>query len=201
MIKIVRQNTKLDLVGILKQTGAIMEGHFKLTSGFHSQYYLQCAKLLQYPDKTYEIVKEVPDLLGKDVVESTNTIISPAIGGILFGYMVAYVMGKKMIFTERKTEKMELRRGFEINAKENIVIAEDVITTGGSVREIIEICRKKNANVKAIVSIVDRSPGIDFEGIPYFYLIRFDIDKYDPSICPFCAKNIDIDYPGSKKNN
>jgi orotate phosphoribosyltransferase len=201
MIKIVRQNTKLDLVGILKQTGAIMEGHFKLTSGFHSQYYLQCAKLLQYPDKTYEIVKEVPDLLGKDVVESTNTIISPAIGGILFGYMVAYVMGKKMIFTERKTEKMELRRGFEINAKENIVIAEDVITTGGSVREIIEICRKKNANVKAIVSIVDRSLGIDFEGIPYFYLIRFDIDKYDPSTCPFCAKNIDIDYPGSKKNN
>jgi len=201
MIKIVQQNTKLDLLDVLKQTGAIMEGHFKLTSGFHSQYYLQCAKLLQYPDKTYKIVKEIPDILGKDIVENTDTIISPAIGGILFGYMVAYVMNKRMIFTERKIEKMELRRGFEINKKENIVIAEDVITTGGSVREIIEICRERNANIKAIVSIVNRSQGIDFEGIPYFYLIKFDIENYNHSTCPLCAKNINIDYPGSKKNN
>ncbi|MDD3520248.1 MAG: orotate phosphoribosyltransferase [Actinomycetota bacterium] len=201
MIKIVQQNTKLDLLSILKETGAIMEGHFKLTSGFHSQHYLQCAKLLQYPDKTYKIVKEIPDIIGKDICSSTQTIISPAIGGILFGYMVAYEMGKKMIFAERKKDKMEIRRGFEISEGENLIIAEDVITTGGSVKEIIDICAEKKANIKAVVSIVNRSENADFNEVPFFYLIKFDIDKYAPSDCPLCKNNVELDYPGSKKNN
>lgn len=201
MIKIVEQNTKSDLLTILKETGAVMEGHFKLTSGFHSQHYLQCAKLLQYPEKTYEVVREIPLIVGKEISDCTQTIISPAIGGILFGYMAAYVMGKKMIFAERKTDKMELRRGFEIKRGENIVIAEDVITTGGSVKEIIDICKERQANIKAIVSIVNRSENINFGEIPYYYLIKFDIEKYDPSDCPLCKNNIELNYPGSKKNN
>jgi orotate phosphoribosyltransferase len=201
MIKIVKQNTKLDLLSILRETGAIMEGHFKLTSGFHSQYYLQCAKLLQYPEKTYKIVKEIPDIVGGVISDNTDTIISPAIGGILFGYMTAYAMGKKMIFAERKTDKMELRRGFDIDEGEKIIIAEDVITTGGSVKEIIDICNEKKAEIQAVVSIVNRSENVSFGDIPYFYLIKFDIEKYDPSDCPLCRNNIELNYPGSKKNN
>ncbi len=199
MIKIVQQNTKSDLLTILKETGAIMEGHFKLTSGSHSRHYLQCAKLLQYPEKTYKVAQEIPGIIGKSISESANTIISPAIGGILFGFMAAYVMGKKMIFAERKTDRMELRRGFEISEGENIIIAEDVITTGGSVKEIINICNEKKANIKAVVSIVNRSENASFGEIPYYYLIKFDIEKYDPSDCPLCRNNIELNYPGSKK--
>lgn len=200
MVKVCRTNTKIDLLAMLKETNALLEGHFKLTSGFHSQYYLQCAKLLQYPDKTYEISKEVPNIISKDILENSQTVISPAIGGILFGYMLAFVMNKKMIFTERKTQKMELRRGFEISEGEKVIIAEDVITTGGSVKEVIDICRKKKADIKAVIAIVDRSENIDFGEIPYFYLIKLDIDKFAPQDCPLCRRNIELDYQGSKKN-
>ncbi len=197
-MKVIEQRTKIDLFKILKDTGAINEGHFKLTSGFHSKYYLQCAKLLQYPDITYKVAKEIPDIIGDDIIKKTNTIISPAIGGILFGYMVAFIMGKKMIFTERKQEKMELRRGFQISEGENVIIAEDVITTGGSVKEIINICNNNHANVLSVISIVNRSENVDFN-VPFFYLIKFEIEKYEPNSCPLCEKNIEIYYPGSKK--
>ena len=141
---------------MLKDTKAIMEGHFKLTSGFHSQYYLQCAKLLQYPDLTYKITNEIPDIINKEIIERVDTVISPAIGGIIFGYMLAFKLNKRMIFAERKNEKMEIRRGFEIKKGEKLIIAEDVITTGGSVKEIIEICRENGAVVEGIVSMVSK---------------------------------------------
>ena len=200
MIKITEQKTKTDILQILKDTNAMMEGHFKLTSGFHSQYYLQCARLLQYPDLTYRLISEIPDMIYKKILDDTDTIISPAIGGIQFGYLLAYKLGKKMIFAERKSEKMEIRRGFEIKKGERFIIAEDVITTGGSVREIIDICKSGGAQVKAVVSIVNRSENVDF-GVPYYYLVKFDIDKYSPDNCPLCKKGIELYYPGSKKNN
>ncbi|MHB1346714.1 MAG: orotate phosphoribosyltransferase [Candidatus Humimicrobiaceae bacterium] len=198
MIKITEQKTKTDILQILKDTNAMMEGHFKLTSGFHSQYYLQCARLLQYPDLTYRLISEIPDMIDKKILDDTDTIISPAIGGIQFGYLLAYKLGKKMIFAERKSEKMEIRRGFEIKKGERFIIAEDVITTGGSVREIIDICKSGGAQVKAVVSIVNRSENVDF-GVPYYYLVKFDIDKYSPDNCPLCKKGIELYYPGSKK--
>ena len=200
MIKIVEQKTKADILQMLKDTNAMMEGHFKLTSGYHSQYYLQCARLLQYPDLTFKLISEIPNIIDDKILESTDTVISPAIGGIQFGYLLAYKLGKKMIFAERKSEKMEIRRGFEIKKGERFIIAEDVITTGGSVREIIDICNSSGAEVKAVVSIVNRSENIDFN-IPYYYLVKFDIDKYSPDNCPLCKKGIELYYPGSKKNN
>jgi len=197
MLKIIDQKINMDVLKIFEKTGAIMKGHFKLTSGYHSEYYLQCAKLLQYPDITYKIVDELQGVVGKDVLGKTNTIISPAVGAIVFGYMLAYVSNKKMIFAERKNEKMELRRGFEIQKNERIIIAEDVITTGGSVKEIIEICNERGAQVEAVVSIVDRSEKTDFN-VPYHYVIKFEIDKYDPSECPLCKDNLELYYPGSR---
>ncbi|MCL4377889.1 MAG: orotate phosphoribosyltransferase [Actinobacteria bacterium] len=199
MIRIVEQKTKIDILKILKDTGAIMEGHFRLTSGFHSRYYLQCAKLLQYPDLTYKIVSELPDIIDEHILQETDTVISPAIGGILFGYMLAFKLGKKMIFAERKTEKMEIRRGFEIKKGEKFIVAEDVITTGGSVGEIIDLCRANEAEVNAVVSMVDRSSDAGFD-VPYYYLVKFDIDKYSPENCPLCKEGIKVNYPGSKKN-
>jgi orotate phosphoribosyltransferase len=119
-------------------------------------------------------------------------------GGILFGYMLAYKMGAKMIFTERKEKNMELRRSFEIKPGEKVIIAEDVITTGGSVFEVIEICKRNNADIRGIISIVDRSENIKFD-YPYFYFIKLKIDKYSPEKCPLCSENKEIYYPGSKK--
>ena len=200
MIKITEQKTKTNILQMLKDTNAMMEGHFKLTSGYHSQHYLQCARLLQYPDLTYKLISEIPDIIDEKILKNTDTIISPAIGGIQFGYLLAYKLGKKMIFAERKSEKMEIRRGFEIRKGERLIIAEDVITTGGSVREIIDICNASGAKVEAVVSIVNRSENVDFN-VPYYYLVKFDIDKYSPENCPMCKKGIELYYPGSKKNN
>lgn len=198
MIKLVEKNTETDILQILKDTNAMMEGHFKLTSGYHSQYYLQCARLLQYPDITYRLISEIPGIIDKNTLDKTDTIISPAIGGIQFGYLLAYKLGKKMIFAERKSEKMEIRRGFEIKKGERLIVAEDVITTGGSVKEIIDICKSNGAEVDAVVSIVNRSENVDF-GMPYYYLVKFDIEKYSPEDCPFCKKGVELYYPGSKK--
>ncbi len=199
MLKIINQVEGLDVYRILKDTGSIMEGHFKLSSGYHSNYYLQCARLLQYPDIALKLARKALDIIKKDIdTGSIDAVVSPAIGGILWGYMLAYALGCRMIFAERKNDKMELRRGFEINPGSKVIVAEDVITTGGSVKEVIEICRESKAEVKAIVSIVDRSEKPDFE-YPYYYLIKLAIDKYDPSRCRLCGENQPLVYPGSKK--
>jgi len=198
-MEIIKQIDNIDMVKILKNTGTIMEGHFKLTSGFHSKYYLQCARLLQYPTIVYGILNDALKEFGKEINnENIQTVISPAIGGILFGYMLAFKLNTRMIFTERKSDQMELRRGFELNPGEKVIIAEDVITTGGSVFEVIEICEKSKADIKGIISIVDRSDGIKFE-YPFYSLIKLKIEKYAPDDCPLCRQHLAIDYPGSRK--
>lgn len=201
MIKVIEQGKNIDILKMLNDTGSILKGHFRLSSGYHSEYYLQCAKLLQYPDLTLKIAEEAKNILNKDIeTDNIDYIISPAIGGIIFGYMLAFNFGKKMIFTERKNKEMELRRGFKLKPGQKIIIAEDVVTTGGSVYEVINICKKNNAEIKAIISIVDRSIDIKFE-FPYYYLIKLNIEKYNLSNCPLCKRNLKLIYPGSKKNH
>ncbi|MDD3818427.1 MAG: orotate phosphoribosyltransferase [Actinomycetota bacterium] len=199
MIEVVSQVKGLDVFNILKNTGSIMEGHFELSSGYHSNYYLQCAKLLRYPDITYKLAGEAINLVGKDIdIKRINTIVSPAIGGILWGYMLAYRAGCEMVFTERINKDMELRRGFKIEKDKEVIIAEDVITTGGSVKEVIEICKSYGAKIKAIISIVDRSNNLKFE-YPYYYLIKLNIKNYLPSECGLCMEKHPLTYPGSRK--
>ncbi len=197
-IKLVDQLKNKDVLAVLKETGAILEGHFRLSSGLHSGYYLQCAKLLQYPDKTAGLVDaaicQYIGILSKD---SIDVVISPAIGGLLFGYMLACRIEVRMVFTERKEGVMELRRGFEINRGEKVLVAEDVITTGGSVTEVIKICEDLKAEVKGIISIVDRSGNIDFK-YPYYHLIKIDIEKFEQDNCPLCKQGLGIYYPGSR---
>jgi orotate phosphoribosyltransferase len=198
-MEVINQINNIDVLKILKETESIMEGHFRLSSGYHSKYYLQCAKLLQYPDKTALLIEKALEIFSKEISnQKIQTVISPALGGILFGYMLAYKLRTKMIFTERKEKNMELRRGFELKPGEKVIIAEDVITTGGSVFEVIDICKKFNADIKGIISIVDRSENIKFD-YPYYYLIKLKIDKYLPESCPLCKENLNIEYPGSRK--
>jgi orotate phosphoribosyltransferase len=199
MIEVISQIKGLDVYKILRDTGSVMEGHFELSSGYHSNYYLQCAKLLQHPDITFKLAGEALCLIEKDIdIKNINTIVSPAIGGILWGYMLAYRANCEMIFTERKNRDMELRRGFEIKKGDEVIIAEDVITTGGSVKEVIEICKGYGAKVRAVVSIVDRSNDLEFE-YPYYYLVKLNIRNYLPSDCKLCMEKRPIEYPGSRK--
>jgi len=201
-LKIISQLGNTDVYKMLKDTGAILDGHFKLTSGYHSRYYLQCARLLEHPSVTLRLIES--GLMEYDIFfngtyrKKLDTVISPAIGGILFGYMLALKLDRRMIFTERKDKNMELRRGFEIRPGENVIIAEDVITTGGSVFEVIDICRALKANITAVISIVDRSEDIIFN-YPYFSFIKLNIDKYLPDDCPLCRQGMEIQYPGSRK--
>jgi orotate phosphoribosyltransferase len=199
MPKIIEQAEGIDVFNIFKESGAIFEGHFKLTSGLHSGVYMQCAKLLQYPDRADKLAEAAAGILSNDIdMEEVDTVISPAVGGILWGYMLAFRTGKKMIFTERAEGKMCLRRGFEIKEGEKVIIAEDVITTGGSVKEVIEICEDCGAEVAGIISIVDRNSGIDF-GYPYYNMMKIDIEIYEPGKCPMCREGLEVVYPGSRK--
>ncbi len=199
MLKVIDSNKNIDILGMLKDTKSVMKGHFKLTSGYHSDYYLQCARLLQFPKLTKKISIETKNMLLETInIENIKTVVSPAMGGILYGYMLADAIGSRMIFTERKKKDMELRRGFYLEESEEVIIAEDVITTGGSVKEVINICNNFKAKIKAVVSIVDRSENIDFD-IPYFSLIKLEIDKFLPSDCELCKNNIELEHPGSKK--
>ncbi|MGM0364933.1 MAG: orotate phosphoribosyltransferase [Actinomycetota bacterium] len=199
MLKVIKQSKNINVLEMLESSGAILEGHFKLTSGYHSAYYLQCAKLLMHPDLTRKLADESRRMLAESInLDDIDLVVSPAMGGILFGYMLAYRLGKDMIYTERKKEKMELRRGFKLSEGQKVVIAEDVITTGGSVKEVIEICRQNKAEVLAVVSIVDRSEGIDFK-LFYNFLIKLEIDKFLSQECTMCRQGKAIDTPGSSK--
>ena len=199
MLKIIEQAEGIDVFNIFKESGAIFEGHFKLTSGLHSGVYMQCAKLLEYPDRADKLAKAAAGILSKDIdMGKVNTVISPAVGGILWGYMLAFRTGKRMIFTERVDGEMQLRRGFEMKQGEKVIVAEDVITTGGSVKEVIKICEDSGAEVAGVISIVDRNSGVDF-GYPYYNMLKIDIEIYEPGQCPLCSDGQEIVYPGSRK--
>ena len=147
---------KNDILEIFRSTGALLEGHFVLTSGRHSDTYFQCAKVLQYPEYLTLFSRIIADHFEDEKIDA---VISPAIGGIVVGTDVGRQLGVKTIFTERKDSKMKLRRGFEIEKGERILIVEDVLTTGGSIKELIEIVKKNNGRIVGIGVVVDRSGG------------------------------------------
>jgi orotate phosphoribosyltransferase len=201
MVKVLEQSGEIDILNLFTESGAILEGHFKLTSGYHSDVYIQCASLLQYPERSgvaadaaFNTLKDSMDLAEID------TVIAPAIGGILWGYVLASRIGCRMIFAERTDNKMTLRRGFSIGRGEKVIVAEDVITTGGSVSEVIKICTSEGADMKAVVGMVDRNSGVDF-GYPYYSLVKIDAKKFAPDKCPLCKRGEPLIYPGSRKNN
>lgn len=187
--------TEEQLLKIFKETDALLEGHFLLTSGRHSDKYFQCAKVLQYPEHTTNICKMIADNFVSDEID---TVISPAIGGIVVGQEVARQLNKRFIFAERENGKMTLRRGFSINPDEKVLVCEDVVTTGGSVFEVIELVKKANASVVGVGFIVDRSNGKVNFGTKQFATMRMDVKSYEPEDCPICKTEIPLVKPGSR---
>ncbi|KAA0258037.1 orotate phosphoribosyltransferase [Deferribacter autotrophicus] len=186
---------KNEILEIYKKHNALLKGHFLLSSGLHSDTYLQSALVMQYPVIAEEIIKE----LVKEIYHlKFTTIVSPAIGGIRFGYELARLLKKRAIFTERVDGKMTLRRGFTIDPDEKILIAEDVVTTGKSTRECIEAVKEHGGNVVAITSLIDRSNGQAKFEYPFFPLLTVNVKTYSPEECPLCKEGIPLEKPGSR---
>jgi len=188
--------TRDEILELFTKTDVLKTGHFLLTSGLHSDKYLQCAQLLQYPEATEKAIGELAkNFKGEDV----HTVIGPAMGGIIISYEMARQLGARSIFAEREDGKMTLRRGFTLNPGERVLVVEDVVTTGGSVKEVISLVNELGAQVVAVAALVDRSGGkVDF-GVPAYYLLNLDVKAYVPQECPLCKEAIPIIKPGSRK--
>jgi len=177
-----------------RETGAYLTGHFQLTSGLHSGEYLQCARVLQHPN--------IAERLGQQLaarVPTCDAIASPALGGLIIGHEVARAIGCRFIFTERDANrKMSLRRGFTVRPGESAVVIEDVVTTGGSTREVIEVLQAAGARVIGAGSIIDRSGGRVDVGVPRAALATLETVAWDPAECPLCKQRIPVEKPGSR---
>jgi len=189
-------NSETAILDIFYKTGALLNGHFLLTSGRHSNIYFQCAKVLQFPEYTELICSRIADHFSNF---NFDTVISPAIGGILVGQEVARLLKKRSIFAEREDKLLALRRGFNLEEGEKVLVCEDVVTTGGSVFEVIKIVKDFNAIPVGAGFIVDRSNGlVDFK-IPQFSTIKLDAVSFTPDECPLCKDNKPLTKPGSRK--
>ncbi len=188
--------TEKQTLDIFRKTGAILKGHFKLSSGLHSSGYLQCARALEQPGYAGKLCAALAD---KFRTERPDIVIAPAIGGILVSYEVARALSAKSIFTERIEGKMALRRGFELSKKDRVLIVEDVITTGLSTREVINVVRSCGSKIIGVGCLIDRSRRkINFT--PKFKsLAKIDIPAFTPEKCPLCEKGIPVIKPGSRK--
>lgn len=179
-----------------RTTGALLEGHFQLSSGLHSTVYLQCALVLQFPEKA--------EAFGRAIAESyreqgIQLVASPAIGGIVIGHEVARALGARFVWTERDAGQMTLRRGFTVSPREKTLVVEDVITTGGSTRETIEALERAGANVVAAASIIDRSGGAADVGVPLSALASLKVLSVAPAACDACKLGEPVVKPGSRK--
>jgi orotate phosphoribosyltransferase len=177
-----------------RKTGAYLTGHFRLTSGLHSGEYLQSALVLQHPGLAEEMGRELAAAL-----PAASVVVSPAIGGLIIGHEVARALGARFLFTERDASgKMTLRRGFSVAPGENVVVIEDVVTTGGTTREVIDLLKQAGANVLAAGSIIDRSGGQVDLGVPRAALATLEVVAYAPENCPLCQQGVAIEKPGSR---
>jgi len=183
------------LLDRFRQVGALLEGHFRLTSGLHSSGYLQCALVLQHPREAEACGVAIAD---RTRALGAATVISPAIGGIVIGQEVARALGVRAIFAERQDGALTLRRGFTLAAGETVLVVEDVVTTGGSTRETIDVARAAGALVVGAASVIDRSGGNQALDVPYTALATVSLPTYDPASCPMCAAGQPVVKPGSR---
>ena len=189
--------TSKEIMEVFRETNVLREGHFKLTSGRHSRQYLQCAQVLQYPRFTESLCQE---LARRFKGEEIDVVIAPAIGGIIIAYEVAKVLGTRSVFAERGEDgKMTIRRGFTIEDDENVLVVEDVITTGGSVNEVIQLVRERGGNVRGVGVFVDRSGGRIHFGVKTEALLSMEIQSYEPEECPLYKEGVPVYKPGSRK--
>lgn len=184
-----------EILSLFRKTGALLAGHFLLTSGLHSGHYLQCALVLQYPDLAAELGAQLADLLRPT---RPDAVAAPAIGGILVAHEAARALGVRALFTERENGVMRLRRGFSLNPGERILVVEDVMTTGGSTRETIGCIAESGGMVVGVGSLVDRSRGAAAFEVPKASLVRLDLENYQAESCPLCRQGLPLVKPGSR---
>ena len=184
-----------EVLDLFRSSGALLEGHFKLSSGLHSGKYLQSALVLQHP--------EMATALGIQIAERTQhlqptVVLSPALGGIVIGQEAARALGARAIFAERQEGKLTLRRGFALSDADRVLVVEDVITTGGSTRETIDVATAAGAQVVGAAAIIDRGNNDATLGMPLFSLVKLDVPTHQPEACPMCARGEPVVKPGSR---
>lgn len=179
----------------LADTGALLDGHFVLSSGLHSPCYLQCALALQFPADASRFGHAIAE---RYVDAGIETVASPAIGGLVIGFAVAAALNVRFIWTERQHGLMTLRRGFTLTPGEHILVVEDVITTGGSTRECISVLEANGGSIVAAASLVDRSNGAADVGVPRTSLLEIDVQSFSPAECPMCQAGTEAVKPGSR---
>jgi len=185
---------------LFKTTGAYLQGHFRLTSGLHSAEYLQSALVLQHPPAAEKLGRLLAEQVRALAPGKIDLVVSPALGGLIIGHEAARALGCRFQFTERDpdTRKMMLRRGFQVGVGDNAVVVEDVITTGGSTVDVIEVLQAAGARVLAAASIIDRSGGLADVGVPRTALVTMQVAAHYPEQCPMCALGIPVVKPGSR---
>lgn len=185
---------------LLENSNALLEGHFLLSSGKHSDRYIQCAKLIAHPDYCEEVAKIIAEKIKEKSIK-VDLCVGPAMGGIIIAYEVARALGVPAIFTERVDNLMTLRRGFEIEEGANVIIVEDVITTGKSSFETVDVIKNHGGNVLALTSIVNRSKKDEINGLPIISATKLDINTWDADDLPDSLKDTQAIKPGSRKMN
>jgi orotate phosphoribosyltransferase len=184
-----------ELLDLFRRSGALLEGHFRLSSGLHSAGYLQCALVLQHPQHA--------ETFGRAIADRTRelrptVVLSPALGGVVIGHEVARALSVRALFAERQDGALTLRRGFTIADTDRVLVVEDVLTTGGSTRETMEVARAAGGQIVGAAAIVDRSPGPARFDVPFLALLEIDVPTYEHDTCPLCAQGLPVVKPGSR---
>ena len=187
--------TEAEVLTVFRRSGALLDGHFRLSSGLHSPGYLQCALVLQHPREAEALGAALGNLTRS---LGAQTVRSPALGGVVIGQEVGRALGVRAIFAERADGALTLRRGFALDAGEKVLVVEDVVTTGGSTRETMDVARNAGAVVVGACAIVDRSGGKQGLDTPFHALLHRDLPTYPPESCPLCAQGLPVLKPGSR---
>ena len=195
--------TRDELLDLFRKSGALLDGHFRLSSGLHSPGYLQCALVLQHPQSAEKLGRAIGERM-RDLKPSM--VLSPALGGVVIGHEVGRALGIRALFAERQDGVLALRRGFIISETDRVLVIEDVLTTGGSTRETMQVARAAGGHVVGAASIVDRSgepagaggAARDKFGVPFVALLDMALPTYEPDLCPLCAKGLPVVKPGSR---
>jgi len=195
--------TRDELLDLFRKSGALLEGHFRLSSGLHSPGYLQCALVLQHPQSAERLGRAIGERV-RDLKPSM--VLSPALGGVVIGHEVGRALGIRALFAERQDGVLALRRGFIISETDRVLVIEDVLTTGGSTRETMQVAKAAGGHVVGAASIVDRSgdpagsegAARDKFGVPFVALLDMALPTYEPDLCPLCVKGLPVVKPGSR---
>lgn len=189
-----------EVLELFERAGAYLRGHFRLTSGLHSPEYLQCALVLQHPEHAERLGRELACALAPWLRSGVDVVASPALGGVIIGHETARALGVRFVFAERESGgEMALRRGFAVAPGEAAVVVEDVVTTGGSTREVVALIERSGGRVLAAGSIIDRSGGAAEVGVPHVALATLRVTTYPPERCPLCRQGVPLLKPGSRK--